>query len=483
MSQPQRGPRRPLQIVRRHKLLVGIMAVLGLLLGGGYAAFAPVSVTSTALVLLTQTGQNGSSAPGSTGPDPYMVTQEVIAKSTPVLMAALPAARPAMSLTELRRAISIGSEATYIISVTAKEKTGAEAAATANAVAASYIGYVSSAASPDGRVQAQLFQSATPSGAVQGRVKQLVGNVIYVPLGALLGALIGAAVAVAVNRRDRRLRKRDEIANSIRVPVLASFPVDQPVSAANWTRLLAEYEPGAQTALQLRNAIKHLETAAADASPDHEHGSWSVTVLSLSSDPRALALGPQLAVYAAAQGISTALVIGPQQDTKVTAALRAACATPPTSSAASAASGSPGSPAAPGSPGSPAASGSHASPTSSERPGRLELIVSDSGTGTDVPRDVTLAVVVAVVDGRNPQVPATTRTSATLLGVSAGAATADQLARVAISAVSGGREITGILVADPDSDDKTTGRLPQLIRRAPRVMPTRVSRIATEVRR
>ena len=60
-------------------------------------------------------------------------------------------------------------------------------------------------------------------------------------------------------------------------------------------------------------------------------------------------------------------------------------------------------------------------------------------------RDVTLAVVVAVVDGRNPQVPATMRTTATLLGVSAGAATADQLARVAMSAVSEGREITGIL--------------------------------------
>ena len=83
-----------------------------------------------------------------------------------------------------------------------------------------------------------------------------------------------------------------------------------------------------------------------------------------------------------------------------------------------------------------------------------------------MPRDVTLAVVVAVVDGRNPQVPATMRTTATLLGVSAGAATADQLARVAISAASDGREITGILVANPDSDDATTGRLPQLVRRA-----------------
>ena len=72
--------------------------------------------------------------------------------------------------------------------------------------------------------------------------------------------------------------------------------------------------------------------------------------------------------------------------------------------------------------------------------------------------DATLAVIVGVVDGRNPQIPDTMRTTTTLLGVSAGAATADQLARVAVSADSGGREITGILVADPDSADATTGR-------------------------
>jgi capsular polysaccharide biosynthesis protein len=450
MSQQGRGPRKPIQIVRRHKLLVGIMAAVGLLAGGGYAAFNPVSVTSTALVLLTQTGQSGANPAGSNVPDPYTVTQEVIAKSTPVLLGALPGVRPVMSLSELRSAIEIGSETTYIISVSAKEKTGADAAATANAVADSYISYVGSASSPDGRVQAQLFQLAT-SGGQAGRVKQLASNGIYVPLGALFGALLGAVVALAVNRRDRRLRKRDEIASSIGAPVLASFPVIQPSSAGKWTRLLEDYEPGAQTALQLRNAIKHLEMAAADASSGHGNGRWSVTVLSASSDPRALALGPQLAVFAASQGIPTALVIGPQQDAKVTAALRTACAAPPASS------------------------------ESPERPRPLQLVVS--GSGTELPRDVTLAVVVAVVDGRNPQVPATMRTTATLLGVSAGAATADQLARVAISAVSGGREITGILVADPDSDDTTAGRLPQLVRRPLRAMPTRVTRIATEIRR
>ena len=41
---------------------------------------------------------------------------------------------------------------------------------------------------------------------------------------------------------------------------------------------------------------------------------FSLAVLSLSSDPGPLALGPQLAVFAASLGIPTTLVIGPQQD-------------------------------------------------------------------------------------------------------------------------------------------------------------------------
>ena len=71
------------------------------------------------------------------------------------------------------------------------------------------------------------------------------------------------------------------------------------------------------------------------------------------------------------------------------------------------------------------------------------------------------------------------RTTATVLGVSAGAATAEQLARVAASAAADGREIAGILVADPDPADHTTGRLPQLARPAQRRMPTRVTGVPT----
>jgi hypothetical protein len=352
-----------------------------------------------------------------------------------------------MSLSELHRDVDIGSATPYIISVSAKAKVAADAAATADAVANSYIRYVGSVGSSGGRLSAQLLQSATTNTG-SDLLKQLVRYALYALVGAIFGALVGAIMAIAISRRDRRLRQRDEIANSIGIPVLASFPVGHPSDPGEWIRLLEDYKPGALHSLQLRKAMQQLGMAAADVNFGSEGGRWSFTVISLSSDPGALALGPQLAVFAASQGISTALVVGPQQDATVTATLQTACA---------------------------------ASPESWKRPRHLRVVVSDGGV--EVQRDATLAVVVVVVDSKNPQMPDTMRTTETLLGVSAGAATADQLARAAMSAVSDGREITGILVADPDSDDATVGRLPQLGRRGPRRMPTRMTGITTEIRR
>ena len=92
-------------------------------------------------------------------------------------------------------------------------------------------------------------------------------------------------------------------------------------------------------------------------------------------------------------------------------------------------------------------------------------------------------VVVATVDGQTPRMPYTMRTTATALALSAGAATADQLARVAVNAAIDGREIVGILVADPDPEDSTTGQIPQLARPVRRRSPTRVNGLTTETRR
>jgi capsular polysaccharide biosynthesis protein len=458
MSQETLDLRRSIRIVRRHKVVLGVALVLGIVAGGAFAGLKPSMVTSTALVLLSPSGQaaqSAAAAAGSGGANPYLETQEAIAASSPVLAAALPHVRPAMSVSQLHDDVTIGSQTAFIISVSVQARNAGDAAADANAVAASFISYIGSPDTPGGAVQARMLQSAV-SGTGASLTKRAITFLIFALFGAIFGAVVGAVIALAIHRSDPRLRARDDIANSIGVPVLASFPVGHPSSPGEWTRLLEDYKPGAMHALQLRNALQQLE-AAAEVNFGSEGGKWSFTVLSLTTDPGALAFGPQLAIFAAAQGIPTALIVA-QQDAAVTASLRTACAAPP------------------------------ASPN---WPRNLRVLVSDADVEKAVeglegdaagPRDATLYVVVGVVDGRNPQVPDTIRTTATLLGVSAGAATGDQLARVAMSAVSKGREISGILVANPDSADATTGRLPQLGRRAGHRAPTRTG-IATEIRR
>jgi capsular polysaccharide biosynthesis protein len=464
MSQKALDLRRSMQIVRRHKVLVGAVVVLGILGGAAYAVLRPPMLTGTAVVAL-QPPVSAAPTSAATGTiDTFTPTQEIVAGSNQVLVDALPNVRPAMSLDELRLDVKIGSPSADLISVSAKGKNAADAEATANAVANSYIRYVTSARSAVGRIQAQLLEAASEATGP----KPIEEIIIYGLLGGLVGALLGVIVALAVGRNDRRISERDGIANSIGIPVLASVPVAHPSAAAGWTKLFESYKPASVHSWQLRTALQQLgmprpgfvrpaydgngsSLYGDDRALMHGHGGrLSLMVLSLSSDSGALALGPQLAVFAASQGIPTALVIGPQQDAARTATLRTACAAPLSEA--------------------------------STRHGMLQAIAYDTGD-VDIQLDTALVIVVAVVDSRAPKMPDTMQTSATVIGVSAGAATAEQLARAAVVAGADGREITGILVADPEPTDQTTGRIPQLAQSARRALPNRLRGVVTEIKR
>ena len=468
MSQQALDLRRSIQILRRRKLLVALVVLLSILGGVAYAVLEPPMLSSTALVALqappvSQQQTNTT----TTGTDPFTATQQVVAGSSQVLADAMPNVHPAMSLNDLRRHVKVSSPSTDIISITANGINTADAEATANAVANSYIRYVTSSQSVVGHVQAQLLESANLASG-PSRIERFV---VFGLLGGLGGALIGVIVALAVGRNDRRLRTRDEIANSIGIPVLASVPVAHPSSAGGWTKLFEEYKPTAVHSWQLRTALQQLGLATTGFRPlrirrqwqflvrrrprfsaynGDDGGRFSLVVLSLSSDPGALALGPQLAAFAALQEIPTSLVIGPQQDAAATATLRTACAAQV--------------------------------PETVLRHGLLRVARYSEGS-IDVPSDTALVIVVAVVDSRAPKMPDTMRTNATVIGVSAGAATAEQLARAAVVVASDNREITGILVADPDPDDQTTGRIPHLDRPVRHRRPSRLRGIVTEIRR
>jgi hypothetical protein len=425
--------KRALQLVRRHKIIVGAAAVLGLLAGAAFAVLRPPMLTGEAWVVIP---------PGSHGGG--VSTQVVIAGSDAVLTGALPDIRPAVSLQTLHDRVEVTRRTATIMAISAEGRTAAQAEGTANAVAQSYVDYVGHPENlPDGPIHARVLQPATTATGTN-----LFSHVAGLSLlGAVLGAVIAALAVLAVSHRDRRLRERDQIADSIGVPVLASISVDLPTDATGWTTLLADYEPGATDAWRLRKALQYLGIADLNVN-GHKRGSGlSVAVISSSFDRRALALGPQLAVFAASRGIPTTLVVGPQQDVNATATLRAACAAPPSA------------------------------PSTS-----LQVIVWDHDGDIREP-DGTLTVVVVVVDNEAPQVADTIRTTATVLGVSAGMATAEQLARVAASAAVGGHDVTGILVADPDPADPTTGRLPQLARPSRRRRPTRITGTTVETRR
>jgi len=425
MSEQALDLRRSWQIVRRYKYIVGIAAALGLSAGIAYGTLHPSMLTSKALVVLPPSSHDTA-------------TQVVVANSTPVLAGALRSIDPGMSFATLQSRVEARSVTYNSISITAQGRTGTQAEDIANAVARSYVHYLASGKPPGRAVPAKVLEPATGATGTPLPVRLFVTG----GLGALLGLLVGAIAALAIGRSDRRLRERDEIADSIGVPVLASIPVGHPSDAAGWTKLLEDYQPGAIDAWRLRKALQHLGLADVRGS-----SGASLAILSLSSDPAALALGPQLAVFAASLGIPTALVIGPQQNANATATLRAACAG-----------------------------------AQSRRSSHLRVSVRDHDS-VDRQPDAALTAVVSVVDAQTPQVAGTMRTTTTVLGVSAGVATAEQLARVAASTAASGRQLAGIFVADPDSTDHTTGRLPQLARPAHRKMPRRMTGTDPETRR
>jgi capsular polysaccharide biosynthesis protein/tellurite resistance protein len=425
------------------------VAVVGALIGVGYSVLKPPMLTSTATVVIPQAVQNADIALGAdagNGPDPYMATQIVIAGSEPVFSRALPSISPAISLQTLESRIKVTSPTTGILSFSGKGRTAAQAEATAGAVANSYIAFVGAKGGPTGVVSAHLLDPAVTA-AGTAPVKYMA---IYALICAIIGGLIGIVAALVISRADRQLRTRDEIAASIGVPVLTSFPVRHPADAGGWTKLLEDYKPRDLDAWRMRNALHQLDMIGFDTGYVGDGGNSSLSVLSLSCDPGALAVGPQLAVFAASMGIATVLIIGPQQVTEAMAALRTACAVSP--------------------------------PESSKRLGLLHVAVADGGL-IDVQTESALTIVAAVVDAGTPRVANAMRTTMTVLAVSAGATTAEQLARTALAVAADGSEIAGILVADPEPADNTTGRIPQQARAKQQSLLGRPRGMTTEIRR
>lgn len=416
-----------LYAIRRHKVVFCVLFLLGVAAGVAFTLIRPPMLASKVLVVV----------PGTR----FIQTQVVIAGSDPVLLAAGQGLHPPITVEMLHHQVSVASVTTSVLEITGLGKTARQAQDIANAVAHSYVTFVRSPGNPGGKTSAQVLENATPAigPALTARAAETGG------LGALGGAVAGIIIVAAMGRTNRRLRERDEIAAAIGAPVLASVPVARPSGTSGWARLFENYDPTLVHAWSLRKALRQLGVIDGRSGTG---ASVSVAVVSLSSDRRALALGPQLAIFASSLGIPTTLVVAAQRDP--TSALSAACTMTATSG----------------------------------RPSRLRFAVGDSGQG-DRFATAALTVIIEVVDSRDPKLTRSTSAASTVLAVSPGAATAEQFARAGVSVTADGAEIAGVLIANPLASDRTTGSLPHLSRLARRPAlasqrPARVNGTTTE---
>jgi capsular polysaccharide biosynthesis protein len=463
--------KRSQQILWRHKVLLGACAFVGLAGNVAHTVLEPQTFTSNTLVVLS--------------PDVNLNSQAVVVDSLPVLAGALNRANLGMSLTELRGHVQVTGAWTEMISIQLQGSSAAWARTAATAVTDSYVAYIDSPSNASGPEPASVFQSATTP-----EVKPLSTRLVEAGLlGLLFGIMIGIIAALANARNDRRLRLRDDVADAIGVPVIASLSTRAPSDAAGWTTLLGSAVTNDSAAWQLRKVLRDLVPDGAAASGS-QNGSplegCSVTVLSVASDKTALALGPRLAAFAAAEGVQATLVIGPQQGAPGGAGAAAAdrgapsgsgrggkARKPPPLTEALAISATAA--AIAGASKSVAALRAGAEAASARN---LRVTTRVTNARVNVPGGA-LAVAIGVVDGQSPRVAETVRADLTLLAVTAGAVTAEQLVRVSASAAADGRHIAGILVANPAGSDETTGRVPRLARPEEYRMPTRFSGVVT----
>ena len=177
MSEQPLDLRGSLRMVRRHKILVLVCAALGLLAGVCYTVLRPPMPVSNALVVLPPTTHN-------------VATQIVIATSDPVLADVLHRADLSISAETLRGRVQVKGLTSNVLSIDAQGTTAAQAESTANAIAESYVAYVSSPGGPGGQVKARVLELATNAAEGSLPLRLLVTG----GLGALLGALVGAVI-------------------------------------------------------------------------------------------------------------------------------------------------------------------------------------------------------------------------------------------------------------------------------------------------
>lgn len=508
MSEQLTDMRSTMATLRRRGRLLAAAAALGLAAGVAYVFVEPPPLTSTTLVLLPTPALAESSSSD-------VETQVRIALSGTILERAGQTVEPKLSARQVEKRVKVSAPTNQLLQIEATSTNAAEAQAISQALADSYVGYVSDTArevtqaaladlsvrrddllrqiknlqaeiaatakrqraatpnSPEAGEESRLLAglrteqadlslqldkvkdkiaTGTPAGgstagtsviqtATEARgPSTLVRLLVWPASGAVAATIVVAVILLALALRDNRVRLRDEIADAVGSPVLAAVQSRPQRSVASWSTLLETYEATPVELWAFRRILRSLaptdrrDEFRTAGKFDHPK---SLTVVSLSGDGRGLAVGPQLAAFAASLGITTRLATGAGDERA--AALWAACA------------------------------------AQHEAPLRPCLYLGDLPDGQAIELTITLVV----ADRRHPNLREAPASMVTILSVASAAATAQELARLAVAVDDTGRRIDGIVVADPDQTDRTSGRHTMDERSRQATLPTRLTGIAS----
>lgn len=183
---------------------------------------------------------------------------------------------------KLARGLDVVTDpASESITITTTAADGDRAAAVANTFAREAVAFFDEAPPGAGSAVLTILQEATPipNESTAGFVIPPDRN-IRTGLAALVGLLVGLALALLLDRLDSRLRSRQEVADALRMPVIAEVPRLKRSDRADGTILtltkpLSVYADGYRAA---RTALMHL--------PTQEEGlDWSPRRSAVASEP------------------------------------------------------------------------------------------------------------------------------------------------------------------------------------------------------
>src|SRR5208282_5099590 len=106
----------------------------------------------------------------------------------------------------------------------------------------------------------------------------------------LIGLALGSVFTIFLFRGDRRLRRRDQMAEAVGAPIILSMNTAHRTRAREWIELFERHDSSANDRWRVRKTLRDLDVR--DGVPA------TLVILTLNGDVGALAVAPQIALCA-----------------------------------------------------------------------------------------------------------------------------------------------------------------------------------------